>query len=54
MVSIIMLNVIISTARVVIIMFNTQLENFNLCKFKLSSIYDDLFEDIVCKQSELY
>ena len=34
-------------------MFNTKLDNFNQCKFKLSTIYDDLFEDIVCKQNEL-
>ena len=54
MVTIIMSNVIISTARVVIVMFNTYLDNFNLCKFELSSIYDDLFEDVVCKQNELH
>ena len=53
MVTIIMLNIIISTARVVIVMFNTKLDDFNLSKFELSTIYDDLFEDIVCKQNEL-
>ena len=26
---------------------------FNLCKFELSTIYNDMFEDIVCKQNEL-
>ena len=51
MVTIIMSNVIISTARVVIVMFN--LDDFNLRKFELSTIYDDLFEDVVCKQNEL-
>ena len=53
MVTIIMSNVIISTARVVIVMFNTKLDVFTVCKFKLSTIYDDLFEDVVCKQNEL-
>ena len=43
----------ISTAGVVIVMFNTLLDDFNLCKFKLSTIYDDLFEDVVCKQNKL-
>ena len=54
MVTIIMSNVIISTARVVIVMFNTYLDDFNLCKFELSTIYDHLFEDVVCKQNELF
>ena len=49
MVTIIMSSVIISTARVVIVMFNTELDDFNLRKFELSTIYDDLFEDVVCK-----
>ena len=47
MVTIIMSNVIISTARVVIVMFSTYLDDFNLCKFELSTIYDHLFEDVV-------
>ena len=38
---------------VVIVMFNTKLDDFNLCKFELSTIYD-LFEDVVCKQNELH
>ena len=50
MVTIIMSNIIISTAHVVIVMFNTKLDDFNLCKFELSTRYDDLFEDVVCKQ----
>ena len=53
MVTIIMSNVIISTARVVIVMFNISLDDFNLHKFELPTIYDDLFEDVVCKQNEL-
>ena len=28
--------------------------SFNLCKFELSTIYDGLFEDVVCKQNELH
>ena len=44
MVTTIMSNIIISTAQVVIIMFNTELDDFNLCKFELSTIYDDLFK----------
>ena len=35
-------------------MFNTLFDDFNLCKFELSTIYDDLFEDVVCKQNELH
>ena len=35
-------------------MFNIQLDDFNLRKFELSAIYDDLFEDVVCKQNELH
>ena len=54
MVTIIMSNIIISTAHVVIVMFNTQLDDFNLCRFELSTMYDDLFEDAVCKQNELH
>ena len=54
MVTISMSNIIISTAHVVIVMFNTLLDDFNLCKFELSTIYDDLFEDVVCKQNELH
>ena len=53
MVTIIMLNVFITTAHVVIVMFNSKFDDFNLCKFELSAIYDDLFEDTVCKQNEL-
>ena len=52
MVTIIMSDVIIATACVVIVMFNTYLDE-HLCKFELSTIYDDLSEDVVCKQNEL-
>ena len=52
MVTIIMSNVIISTARVGIVMFNTKVDDF--CKFKLSTTYDNLLEDVACKQNELY
>ena len=52
--TIIMSNVIISTAHIVIVMFNTLLDDFNLCKFELSTIYDDLFEDVVCEKNKLH
>ena len=29
------------------------LDDFNLCKCELSAMYDDLFEDVICKQNEL-
>ena len=44
---------IISTARVIIVMFNTKLDDFSLWKFKLFAMYGDLFADVVCKQNEL-
>ena len=49
-----MSDVIISTAHVVIliVMFNTKVDDFNQCKFEMSTIYD-LFEDVICKQNEL-
>ena len=39
---------------VVIVMFNTQLDDFSFCRFKSSTMHDDLFEDVFCKQNELF
>ena len=38
----------------VIVMFNTQLDDFSFCRFKSSTMHDDLFEDVFCKQNELF